>query len=1036
MIYGVYYMRSSALILLVAILLISTFPSMSLTLKSASTESGSHSINDISYQLKPLWETSINDSYGIWISTAEDLDNDGVNDILYSCYDSEGMYSMVAVNSWGDVIARLSLFNTSYYLLAIRYTDDVDGDGYIEVVLVYQNYGFQNDQTIYYFITWQPYGNKLLAQGSITLPSTNIMATTSTFIVEGSTAKLYAGKVEVSSTGLVLKTYVISYDVINGATSLTTVDGRIYTIYTNINVGDFDNDGIVEYSSKYKIISYTTFNIFPPGFISKIELYYNNNLMMSTTLPTNYIPIIATVNNNGSMDILQLGVVEYDTVNNVSKAHILAYTTNGVRLYDINLGINTFPFEGVADGKYTAVSYYNGQTNTTWLAIIDSGTGTVITNQDAGLTYLGRYLTLGKTLDGEYLVMYTNGTVWKVMEIPSLRTHNIINYYEFQDYATYIPVEISNNTYIPAYRQDGSNGVIGLYELSIYNGTDTTPPQIEILYPINNSLVPRKTSIKAFIRDPESGIAEINLTLIDVETQTETALNYTYNPYTGFLSAEVEFNKSGSYMVSLSAVNEFGLPSHAVVMFEVDADPPLISIIGFANNTIVTPDMLPLVIRFNIIDNYAISSWYVELNGETIMYNTTNAVFVNAGVSINRSQLVMGRNNVTIYAFDEAGNVAEKKIGFIYTALPAINITILNEHVLSRILKGNISLIIMFTGIYEINCTYYVEIDDQIIYSSQVVFNASIKVSINTLLFEDGEHDLRIAVVCNNISYVEYVGKIVIDNHPPKLEMILPPLKEGVINISHIKIVNGKAELTLKINISDLFLAWYAVYIDGELVINKTKLEAKSSSLQVLQDSVEEVTFLLDEGEHNITIVAADQAGNTNSSTSSIIIDLTPPAIESFTAETTESAITVYWSVKDNLSGVDRVLIVVNNEKYETTSATGSYVFSDLEPGTYTVQIIVYDKAGNNKSSAIQVELTPQTTDTTTTTTTPTQTTTTTSPITTTTTSETTTTPASNTTSTTQTAPQRGGIDSATIIIVAVIVIAGILGSAYMLKRR
>jgi hypothetical protein len=116
-------------------------------------------------------------------------------------------------------------------------------------------------------------------------------------------------------------------------------------------------------------------------------------------------------------------------------------------------------------------------------------------------------------------------------------------------------------------------------------------------------------------------------------------------------------------------------------------------------------------------------------------------------------------------------------------------------------------------------------------------------------------------------------------------------------------------------------------------------------------------TPALTEGTHNITVRAFDEAGNNIDGFVDVYIDLTPPA--NFTPTANPSTWTnndqpqITFSTTDALSSIDHYEVRVDSGGFSTQ--TSPYTLPSQSDGTHNVTVRAYDVAGNYKDSYVDV---------------------------------------------------------------------------------
>ncbi len=108
----------------------------------------------------------------------------------------------------------------------------------------------------------------------------------------------------------------------------------------------------------------------------------------------------------------------------------------------------------------------------------------------------------------------------------------------------------------------------------------------------------------------------------------------------------------------------------------------------------------------------------------------------------------------------------------------------------------------------------------------------------------------------------------------------------------------------------------------------------------------------LEDGIHTIEVKAYDTAGNHAVDSKSFIVDVTGPVIN-ITYPYPDEAISstdvkVEWTAFDEVTGVDRYEIRLNNGTWINKSTETSHRFVDLEEGEHTVYVRAYDNVGNS----------------------------------------------------------------------------------------
>ncbi|WP_189088266.1 beta strand repeat-containing protein [Deinococcus ruber] len=195
--------------------------------------------------------------------------------------------------------------------------------------------------------------------------------------------------------------------------------------------------------------------------------------------------------------------------------------------------------------------------------------------------------------------------------------------------------------------------------------------------------------------------------------------------------------------------------------------------------------------------------------------------------------------------------------------------------------------------------------------------NGTYTFSLDTSKLSDGAHTLR-AVVTDNVGLsAEKTGTLTTDNTAPVITWQSP--RDGA--------VVGKT-VTLNATTSEGTVSYT---VDG----------VAATGTQVA----------LSDGAHTLAATATDAAGNTTTTSVNITADGTAPTatILSPIAGSTisQTPVSVQVSASDALSGVDHIDVSVNGTVIGTVSGAQGTVTWGPSNGTYTINALAYDKAGN-----------------------------------------------------------------------------------------
>jgi hypothetical protein len=232
---------------------------------------------------------------------------------------------------------------------------------------------------------------------------------------------------------------------------------------------------------------------------------------------------------------------------------------------------------------------------------------------------------------------------------------------------------------------------------------NTKPPAITISYPENNTVYPSNNLTISFdvriLPSPNASNFHIDTIYYNTSWQNDGVVVYKWsyhvleNPYDDDpclteISQELNLTNipEGKQNVTIQAIgdgtyfndvfyNTFSITGSSSISFTIDTTPPVISALSVQNKTYSTPDV-PL----NVTVNEPVSQVTFSLDGQgnvTVAGNSTLA-----GLSV-------GVHNVTVYAWDTAGNVgASETIAFTVTPFPAVPVAVASVASVAVVIAG------------------------------------------------------------------------------------------------------------------------------------------------------------------------------------------------------------------------------------------------------------------------------------------------------------------------------------------------------------
>ncbi len=308
------------------------------------------------------------------------------------------------------------------------------------------------------------------------------------------------------------------------------------------------------------------------------------------------------------------------------------------------------------------------------------------------------------------------------------------------------------------------------------------------------------------------------------------------------------------------------------------------------------------------------------------------------------------------------------------------------------------------------------------VYLNSTLLNTTIQNRITIQAPEDGVWDLKIQAIPIRGSSIENTTRITVDTAPPGVNIVIPTnntytnnsqivvVWEGYDNTTEVSryvlyvndtktyegvnttynvsltygvnvirvvaydLANNSAEsivFTVRddvqpritdvdpengtyVNTSDILLRWGYV----EDFLDHFEVRVDNGEWVFVGNNTSYMLENLSYGEHNISIMAVDKAGNTNISTIWIFVDdrapmihITNPANNTYT---NSSGLTVRYNIsEDNLVHV--LLLLNGTQIYDLSEGSGEVNISLSEEGVYVVEILAIDLANNTNTSRILI---------------------------------------------------------------------------------
>ena len=466
---------------------------------------------------------------------------------------------------------------------------------------------------------------------------------------------------------------------------------------------------------------------------------------------------------------------------------------------------------------------------------------------------------------------------------------------------------------------------------------DNTPPTVELQAPPPGGLFVNETSycIAGTVSDG-IGVDPSTITLLVDGTPVDAS----YNESTGTVEACVTLGP-GNHTVELEASDLAGHTSTATGWLVVDLEPPAVNVYSPEGGALY-PEA-GVEVNLTASDDWSLSMVEVYIDGEL--------VFSGGGPGpvsyYDTVTLGDGGHQLYVVAADEAGNSIVETVEFtVDTEPPSIDVVQpSNGSVLST---GEVSLVASIgdevSGVNPASIGVYVDGE------AYTGYTYSSGLLTATLTLGSGGHNVTVTAADQAGHQARAVVLFTVDLEAPSVS--LEPEAGSYLPGPTVSLSASASD--------DAGLVEVRVYLDGSL------LDSCQCTGRTYSNSW---TLTLDDGQHNLTIVATDVGGSTARAASLFYSDSQPPVVEvqgppngSYQASL---PVCVEATISDNVKLNDssiQVLLDGQQVGYDYNPATGS-LEACLTPsdGQHTVEILAGDMAGHTASAtlAFTVDTTP-----------------------------------------------------------------------------
>jgi len=443
----------------------------------------------------------------------------------------------------------------------------------------------------------------------------------------------------------------------------------------------------------------------------------------------------------------------------------------------------------------------------------------------------------------------------------------------------------------------------------VHFAVDTQPPEIEIIRPLHDSFVSdNNVTVEWRAEDEVSGVDYHEVRLDEGEWIELEETEHT------FYSLENE----QTYTVEVRSWDEAGWYSTESATFTVDTSDPELEITSPLEGEILRDDVM---VEWEGSDDLSGIAGYELIVNEEVVYEGEETEY-------ELTDLEDGTHEVEVIAEDNAGNTQNSTVEFMLDTVPP-ELEILEPR------DGDIFSEDTVYVEWEVSDNLSGVASYELRLNSELVYDGEEKEYELTDL-EDGTHEVEVIAEDNAGNERTKTIDIIVDTSPPGLETLKPQDGDAFSGDTLIIQWEGNDEIS--------GISGYELIVNGETVYEGEETEYELTSLE--------------DGTHEIEVIAEDNAGNSESETSEFKIDNEQPEVEIIRPEDgdlfADDTLMVEWEGSDELSGIAGYELIVNGEVMYEGEDT-EYELSGLEDGNNDVKVIAEDNAGNTRESVVEI---------------------------------------------------------------------------------
>ncbi len=516
---------------------------------------------------------------------------------------------------------------------------------------------------------------------------------------------------------------------------------------------------------------------------------------------------------------------------------------------------------------------------------------------------------------------------------------------------------------------------------------DTLPPELEILSPHEDQLVPGPDVTVRWEVSDENGVSEIWLSLDGTSWIRVSGDSYTLGDL-----------EDGEHVVTLRACDPAGNWVEDSVTFTVDSTPPEVRILNPSDGAVLGDVFI--VVDWEGGDSVALDHFELSVDG---------GQWIDVGLDTEARIQVSGEgtHTVSVKAVDEVGHSSVDQVSFEVDLTPP-SLEVLQpreDEVLDsttvvvkwRVQDAHLSVVALsldggeeipvqggeyvFHDVSPGNHTLRVRAADVVGHETSVVVHFTVDPTIpwvRILTPVEGEilgsSDVEVRWEAN-FAYMDHM-EVYVDGEGPNVVhgngTVIQGLADGehVIEVVEVGLDGRTASDTVTFTVDAnpptvvILQPGDDSYLNGSVILswrvedatlNATFLSVDGSAWRPVPS---EGTMQLDleEGDHLISIRALDALGRVSEESVTVHVDLTAPVIEVATPEAGSlygPNVSFSWSVSDNMR-LQNVYFRVDGGEWESIGPEGTMVLHVTSSGTHRIAVLATDAAGN--TDVVEIE--------------------------------------------------------------------------------